>query len=96
MNYHVPIYSICERPDEKKSDVVNALFHWVPHFDNQRVVTVYENHVHAFKRTFPIKGNLAAEGRNGTVYLGDGNYGSVPKTNCELNRDLGIFASSSH
>jgi hypothetical protein len=39
---------------------------------------------------------MVAEGKNGTVYLGDGNYGAVPMANCELNHELDIFATSSH
>jgi hypothetical protein len=38
-------------------------------------MTVFENHVHSFKRTKPLLGNSPKE--NGTVYLGDGAYGAV-------------------
>ena len=42
------------------------------------MTTVFENHVHTFKRTYPIYGNRRVV--NGTVYLGDGAYGAIPET----------------
>ena len=54
---------------------MSALFHWVPNFDKYKVMTAFENHVHAFKRTKPMVGNTAKA--NGTVYVGDGAYGAI-------------------
>lgn len=70
---------------------MGPLFHWVPHFDRYRVVTAYENHVHAFKRTKPLYGNYPAEGGNGTVYLGDGSYGAIPNPGCAMDQEINIF-----
>jgi len=33
VNYHVPIYSACERFDKSPKRFLYALFHWVPLFD---------------------------------------------------------------
>ncbi|EAS06851.1 metallophosphoesterase (macronuclear) [Tetrahymena thermophila SB210] len=92
-NYHVPIYSACGSIDEESSpSTVRALFHWVPNFDTYRMATVYENHVHTFKRTYPMVGNKVVE-KDGTVYLGDGAYGAIPFY-CKLNKSLDIFAKA--
>lgn len=98
VNYHVPIYSACDRPDKNPSAIVNALFHWVPWFDRFRVMTSFENHVHAFKRTYPLVGNMRAYNGNGTVYLGDGCYGAIPtgSKKCKLNTELDIYEKVSH
>mmetsp|Transcript_29034 Transcript_29034/g.28711 ORF Transcript_29034/g.28711 Transcript_29034/m.28711 type:complete len:88 (+) Transcript_29034:1145-1408(+) len=46
----------------------------------------FENHVHGFKRTKPLKGGKVAE--DGTVYIGDGSWGPLIG-DCEPNnRDL--------
>ncbi|MBS0624926.1 MAG: metallophosphoesterase family protein [Verrucomicrobia bacterium] len=54
--------------------------HWTPLFDKHELPIVFENHNHAYKRTYPLKaGQIAAAG---TVYLGDGSWGTEPrKTN---------------
>jgi hypothetical protein len=57
VNYHVPIYSVCESFDKSPERFLYALFHWVPNFDKYKVMTVFENHVHSFKRTKPLIGN---------------------------------------
>jgi hypothetical protein len=57
VNYHVPLYSGCESFDRDSERFLNGLFHWVPHFDTYKVMTVFENHVHSFKRTKPLVGN---------------------------------------
>ena len=38
-------------------------------------MSIWENHVHAFKRTKPLRGNYPTKG--GVVYMGDGNYGAL-------------------
>jgi len=74
--------------DKDQTPTVRALFHWVPHFDRNRVMCVYENHVHAFKRTKPLVGNYPAV--NGTVYFGDGAYGAIPSSSCKYD-EVAIF-----
>ena len=89
VNYHVPIYSICERFDKNPERFLYALFHWVPLFDQYKIMTVFENHVHSFKRTKPLKANQPAEG--GTVYVGDGAYGAVLSMICKPDATMDIF-----
>jgi hypothetical protein len=50
---------------------------WVPLFEQYGVNTAFEHHNHAYKRTFPIKGNQVDP--NGVVYLGDGVWGVNPR-----------------
>ena len=89
VSYHVPIYSVCEAFDRDPSRYLSALFHWVPNFDKHKVMTVFENHVHAFKRTKPMVGNTPTE--NGTVYVGDGAYGAIISEMCTPDITLDIF-----
>lgn len=89
VNYHVPLYSACHDFDLDPQTFIYGLFHWVPNFDKYKVMTVYENHVHSFKRTKPLKGNLPTE--NGTVYVGDGAFGAIPSEFCTPDKSIPIF-----
>lgn len=80
VNYHVPMYSGCKDFDIDPQTFVYGLFHWIPYFDKYRVMAVYENHVHSFKRTKPLRGSIPAE--NGTVYMGDGAFGAITSEFC--------------
>ena len=80
--YHAPIYSAC-------GGVSVGEKYWVPQFDNFRYFAVFENHVHSYKRTFPITGRQYNE--NGTVYLGDGTWGAQPR-HCAVSNATGIMA----
>lgn len=81
--YHNPIYSSCGTP------VIEAEQYWVPEFDNFRFLAAFENHVHVFKRTFPLTGRKYNP--KGTVYLGDGNWGANSQK-CTENNSTGILA----
>lgn len=89
VHYHVPIYSGCEDFDRNDKRYLYALFHWIPHFDQFKVMTVFENHVHSFKRTKPLRGNYARE--NGTVYVGDGSFGAIVEEKCRPDRTVALF-----
>jgi hypothetical protein len=52
-------------------------------------MSVFENHVHALKRTHPLTGGQISE--NGVVYFGDGTFGAIA-TECKLNTGSKIFA----
>jgi hypothetical protein len=56
-------------------------------------MTVFENHVHSFKRTKPLVGNTPKE--NGTVYVGDGAYGAIIGEMCHPDITVDIFAKYS-
>lgn len=89
VNYHVPMYSSCADIEIDPQTFVYGLFHWIPYFDKYRVMTVFENHVHAFKRTKPLRGNLPTD--NGTVYVGDGAFGALVSEFCTPDKTLSIF-----
>lgn len=56
--------------------------HWVPLFEKYRLLAAFENHNHAFKRTFPMKAGQIDP--SGIVYLGDGGWGAPPRTTNDL------------
>ena len=91
VNYHVPIYSACEKFDKDPTRYIYALFHWVPNFDKYKVLASFENHVHSFKRTKPMIGNTPKQ--NGTVYLGDGAFGAITSEFCKPDITIDIFDS---
>ncbi|TVQ10527.1 MAG: T9SS C-terminal target domain-containing protein [Balneolaceae bacterium] len=69
--YHVPAY-----PSFRDFDYIYSRFvrtHWVPLFEHFGLDFAFENHDHAFKRTYPITANRPAN--SGVVYLGDGAWG---------------------
>lgn len=72
--YHVPAYpSVRDMNDRVQT---NARTHWVPLFEQYGIRFVFENHDHAYKRTFPIRDGKIAEDGNGVIYLGDGAWGT--------------------
>jgi hypothetical protein len=50
---------------------------WVPLFDRYGVKLAFENHNHAYKRTYPLKGGKIDP--DGVQYLGDGCWGVTPR-----------------
>jgi hypothetical protein len=86
--YHVPIFpmdvNIVGAGDPNARAVPDGLEHWVPLFDKHNVSLAFENHVHTYKRSYPLVNGacqpVAATGKcnetaRGTVYLGDGYWG---------------------
>lgn len=69
--YHVPAYpSVRKISDDYCSEVRK---NWVPIFEENGLTAAFEHHDHAYKRTYPIKGNQV--NRDGVIYLGDGAWG---------------------
>jgi acid phosphatase type 7 len=50
---------------------------WVPFFEQYGVQLAFENHNHAYKRTYPLKGEKIDP--EGVIYLGDGAWGVSPR-----------------
>lgn len=48
---------------------------WLPLFERYGVRVAFENHDHAYKRTYPLRGG--ARSPDGIVYLGDGAWGTA-------------------
>ena len=46
----------------------------------------FENHIHGFKRTKPLRGGKVVD--KGTVYIGDGSWGPLIGNCKEVNQDL--------
>ncbi len=70
-NYHVPGYPSVRNPDGGGHNRVRD--HWIPLFEEYGVKVVFENHDHAYKRTYPIRNGAVSP--NGIVYIGDGAWG---------------------
>jgi acid phosphatase type 7 len=70
-NYHVPGFPSVRRFDGAANNRVRE--NWVPLFEEYGVKLVFENHDHAYKRTYPIRDNAVSA--NGVVYMGDGTWG---------------------
>lgn len=69
--YHVPAFPSHRHYDGDRNKKIRA--NWVPLFENYGVKIAFENHDHAFKRTFPIKNNRIDP--DGVTYIGDGAWG---------------------
>ncbi len=50
---------------------------WNPLFERYHLNVAFEHHNHAYKRTFPMKGNKINP--DGVVYMGDGSWGVTPR-----------------
>ena len=78
--YHVPGYPSVRSFDGPVS--VRVREHWAPLFERHGVRVAFENHDHAYKRTFPMRGGQ--RNADGVIYLGDGCWGVTPR---EIGRD---------
>mmetsp|Transcript_22586 Transcript_22586/g.25114 ORF Transcript_22586/g.25114 Transcript_22586/m.25114 type:complete len:130 (+) Transcript_22586:956-1345(+) len=72
--YHHPLYSACTKGETQRATGEGRSI-WVPLFDKHQLTMSFENHVHGFKRTKPLKGGKVEQG--GTVYIGDGSWGPI-------------------
>jgi len=69
--YHVPAYpSVRDYNGTTQTMVRDA---WTPIFEKNGVRIAFENHDHAYKRTFPVKDQQIDQ--SGIVYVGDGSWG---------------------
>lgn len=73
--YHVPAYPSVR--DFHGSSQSRVREHWLPLIEKAGVRLVFENHDHAYKRTYPIKNNEIHQ--DGVVYIGDGSWGTNPR-----------------
>lgn len=94
--YHVPAFPSIRTPKGTVSNEVRQ--HWVPLFDMFGLTAAFENHDHAYKRTFPLL-NGAIDEKNGVLYIGDGAWGvKTPRKEKFSHRHWYIakFASARH
>jgi acid phosphatase type 7 len=73
--YHAPLYPSHRDFDDGRAEAGRE--NWLSIFDTHGLRVALENHDHTFKRTKVLKGNEVSE--TGTVYLGDGSFGVVPR-----------------
>jgi len=78
--YHVPGYPSVRAFSASNSTQVRE--NWSPLFERAGVRVAFENHDHAYKRTYPIR--AGHKDSTGIVYLGDGAWGAGPR---EIGRD---------
>ncbi|WP_291788148.1 metallophosphoesterase family protein [Cecembia sp.] len=69
--YHVPAFPSVRNYEGQTQTLVRE--NWVPIFEENGVRIAFENHDHAYKRTFPIR-NLEVD-QSGIIYVGDGSWG---------------------
>lgn len=72
--YHIPAYPSVRSPDERSARVRSI---WVPLFEAHGIEVAFENHDHAYKRTYPLRGGERSN--DGIVYIGDGAWGVNPR-----------------
>ncbi len=71
-----PIYHVASYPswlDFDGREQTKIREHWGPLFDRYGLEIVFENHDHAYKQTYPIRGGEIHP--EGVVYMGDGAFG---------------------
>lgn len=68
--YHVPAYPSVR--DFHNDDSAAIRKYWVPLFEKLHLDTAFENHDHAYKRTWPILNGK--KDPSGVLYLGDGGW----------------------
>lgn len=88
--YHVPLYP-SHRPYEGENSAQDRT-HWAPLFDEFHLTAAFENHDHTLKRTKPLRNNEVSD--EGTLYLGDGSWGVVPRDVDAERRWYEAFAAS--
>lgn len=72
--YHAPMYPSVRSESDHLVKALRAS--WAPIFSKYVLDIAFENHDHAYKRTFPLlNGRVAKYPERGTVYLGDGAFG---------------------
>ena len=74
--YHVPAYPPVRSYRNAFISAVRRA--WPPLFDTYRLHLAFENHDHAYKRTYPLKDSQYDP--RGVVYIGDGSWGTKPST----------------
>ncbi len=84
--YHVPAWPSVRGWEGGTNERIRQ--NWVPLFEEYGVRVVFENHDHAYKRTYPLRDNEISPD-DGVVYLGDGAWGVTPRPLASRNQDAG-------
>ncbi len=73
--YHISAYPSVYSYGNKTSTLIRK--NWCPLFEEGGVLAAFENHNHAFKRTYPMKQEKIDP--RGVVYIGDGTWAVEPR-----------------
>ncbi|MGY6522454.1 MAG: metallophosphoesterase [Mongoliitalea sp.] len=73
--YHVPAFPSVRDYTGTTQTIVRDT--WVPIFEQYPIRLAFENHDHAYKRTFPIRNGKVDQ--TGITYVGDGSWGTEPR-----------------
>lgn len=78
--YHHPLYPAAKPFDDPVASVwaIRGREEWGPLFDEFGLDTAFEHDGHVFKQTFRLKAGVVDPA--GTLYLGEGAFGRVPRT----------------
>lgn len=90
-HYHNPIYPACKKNVNDRNVTASLREYWVPLFDSYGLTSGMENHVHAFKRTIPLKDSKEAPPGEGTIYIGDGSWGALLHNCTPIDSDLMVL-----
>lgn len=75
-SYHVPLYPSYYPPDESQYERLRD--NWLDVFDSNKIQIAFENHEHTLKKSRMLK-NDEVSTDDGTIYLGDGAWGTLPR-----------------
>jgi len=90
--YHCPIYYACRDIAVKNHEVIDAQRkEWMPVFDDNKFMLAFENHEHYMKRTLSLRNDKYDS--LGTVYIGNGQWGTYDHKNCKLYNETGVYES---
>lgn len=71
--YHVPQYPVYRDFEGEWSAAQRK--HWGPLFEKYGIRVAFENHDHAYKRTYPLRDGKVVSDDLGITYIGDGAWG---------------------
>ena len=74
--YHIAAYPSYGPYHAPRAEKIRQ--NWVPLFQDYRINVAFEHHNHTYKRTYPLLNSQPDP--KGIVYLGDGNWGIIPRT----------------
>lgn len=89
--YHVPAWPSVRDFSDNTGVLIRS--HWVPLFEKYGLNVAFENHNHAYKRTYPIFEGKASD--KGVVYIGDGAWGvGKPRTPKPANKEWYLYKTA--
>jgi len=88
--YHNPIYAPCYMDTETGAEDKLVASILPPIFEKYKFLSIFENHSHSLKKTFPLK-NGSINIKDGVVYFGDGSWGVKPSVCSTPDNSTGIY-----